>query len=526
MHIVMAIFSTAFVLLYFFGSSLAVEEAKCGGVLNNETGQITSPNYPNDYPDGITCRWKISPYKSHVNITIEDFLLEGSTNCEKFDFLEIKVKKGRYSNERIAVCGSLNPRVLSIKLDGESVEMTFKTDMNVNARGFKISYRGFDIDPCVNNNGGCSHTCNLVNGKRECSCPDGYKLGYDSQTCKGVNSCYFEGRQKCPYTTKSSCKDLAHGVTTCVCWHGYKKDLRHNKCRDIDECKEVPNRCGVGVCHNRIGYSYCTCPKGYQSGYKDGKQTCRDTDECNSYRQPDCGEAQCVNTPGSYVCQCKPGYKFNEVSKTCEDDDECTANIGGCDQVCSNTNGSFSCSCHLGFFLDSNGKTCRDVKIEGFGPVNTDNACQGESLRMSCKDPLKSLIIFEAKYGDTGDPTICPYKQFIAQVDSKSPDTLPCSENVTKEIERLCGWENTCEVKAESALSRVCRGPNNHLSVVYSCGKPLKCPPLPKPDKCVAPVKNECKTDKDCPLAKMCCFDGCQSVCSKPVLYTKPTGGS
>ena len=41
------------------------------------------------------------------------------------------------------------------------------------------------------------------------------------------------------------------------------------------------------------------------------------------------------------------------------DDDECTANIGGCDQVCSNTNGSFSCSCHLGFFLDSNGKTCR-----------------------------------------------------------------------------------------------------------------------------------------------------------------------
>lgn len=41
------------------------------------------------------------------------------------------------------------------------------------------------------------------------------------------------------------------------------------------------------------------------------------------------------------------------------DDDECTANIGGCDQVCSNTNGSFSCSCHMGFFLDSNGKTCR-----------------------------------------------------------------------------------------------------------------------------------------------------------------------
>ena len=89
------------------------------------------------------------PIRSLHSISLNGFLLlfsiklEGSTNCENFDFLEIKVKKGRYSNERIAVCGSLNPRVLSIKLDGESVEMTFKTDMNVNARGFKISYRGF-----------------------------------------------------------------------------------------------------------------------------------------------------------------------------------------------------------------------------------------------------------------------------------------------------------------------------------------------------------------------------------------------
>ncbi|PFX20375.1 latent-transforming growth factor beta-binding protein 3-like [Stylophora pistillata] len=516
----MAIFTTSLILLCFLGSSVAVEAEKCGAVLNNETGVITSPNYPNNYPNGVTCRWKISPQKSHVNITIEDFLLEGSSTCEAFDFVEIKVKKGTYNNERIAVCGSLTPRVLSIKLDGESVEITFKTDVNVNARGFKISYRSFDVDPCVNKNGGCSHTCNLVKGKRECSCPDGYKLGYDSQTCKGVNNCYFVGRRRCPYSSKSTCKDLGFGNTTCVCWNGYKKDFVDGVCRDINECNEDPNRCGVGVCNNRIGYYYCTCPKGYRTGYKDGKQTCQDKDECSSYRPPYCGEARCVNTPGSYVCQCKPGYKFNETSKTCEDDDECAASSSGCDQVCSNTNGSFSCSCHPGFFLDSNGKTCRDVKIEGLGLVNKDKACHGESLRMSCKDPLDSLIIYEAKFGDTGDLTICPYKHFIAQVDSKGPDTLPCYENVTKKIESLCGWRSTCEVKAESALSRLCRGPNNHLSVMYSCGKPLKCPALPKPDKCVAPVNNECKSDKDCPPAKMCCFDGCQDVCSKPVMYT------
>lgn len=149
-----------------------------------------------------------------------------------------------------------------------------------------------------------------------------------------------------------------------------------------------------------------------------------------------------------------------------------------------------------------------DVKIEGFGPVNTDNACQGESLRISCKDPLKSLIIFEAKYGDTGDPTICPYKQFIAQVDSKSPDTLPCSENVTKEIERLCGWENTCEVKAESSLSRVCRGPNNHLSVVYSCGETFIfwAALIKTKNWCLAPLNGSltCRAGYGCVFVLMC----------------------
>lgn len=68
---------------------------------------------------------------------------EGFINCENFDFFEIKVKKGWYSNERIVVCGLLNFCVLSIKLDGELVEMIFKIDMNVNVRGFKISYWGF-----------------------------------------------------------------------------------------------------------------------------------------------------------------------------------------------------------------------------------------------------------------------------------------------------------------------------------------------------------------------------------------------
>lgn len=42
-------------------------------VLTNSSGVITSPNFPNNYPNNFNCKWRISPETSHVNITIEYF---------------------------------------------------------------------------------------------------------------------------------------------------------------------------------------------------------------------------------------------------------------------------------------------------------------------------------------------------------------------------------------------------------------------------------------------------------------------
>ena len=54
-----------------------VSEQSCGGLLTNISGVISSPNYPNNYPDNVTCTWKIAPEKSHVNLTIEDLMVSG-----------------------------------------------------------------------------------------------------------------------------------------------------------------------------------------------------------------------------------------------------------------------------------------------------------------------------------------------------------------------------------------------------------------------------------------------------------------
>lgn len=54
----------------------------------------------------------------------------------------------------------------------------------------KIQYIFFfllaDIDPCLKNNGDCSHNCSFGKGKRTCTCPVGYKLTYNLRTCKGL----------------------------------------------------------------------------------------------------------------------------------------------------------------------------------------------------------------------------------------------------------------------------------------------------------------------------------------------------
>ncbi|CAH3029259.1 unnamed protein product [Porites evermanni] len=484
-------------------------DPSCGGVLTNSSGLITTPNYPNDYPNNISCTWQISPGKTHLNLTIEDFMLEDSQTCQKFDFLKIEFKVG-YNRQHVTLCGQEPSRQVSLKIDGTEVKMIFHSDTSFAERGFKISYRAYDIDPCLEKNGDCSHLCNLVKGKRICSCPSDYKLKYDGRTCQGAKSCYFVGYSKCPYSSSSTCKDLPDGKTRCECWRGYKE--QNGKCQDIDECKEKPGRCGVGTCWNYRGWFSCRCPR----GYRHNGSTCTDIDECKDYRAPDCGEATCLNTPGSYVCQCAPGHQL--INSACQDIDECSTGTHGCDHMCRNTKGSYICRCRPGHFLDSDGKSCRAVRVEGLGQVQTIETCQGESLVLDCKDEKTALVIFKAVYSNF-DSNACPR--------NKNRHNLPynvtqpqCAGDVTSMIKNLCGWRRRCDIVVSSTtIGELCTD-SYKLTVLYSCGKPLTCKYSPPKLSCPATEKNECTSDESCHSSKMCCFNGCIKTCVAPSLYS------
>uniref|UniRef100_A0A8C8SCJ6 Nidogen 2 n=1 Tax=Pelusios castaneus TaxID=367368 RepID=A0A8C8SCJ6_9SAUR len=166
-----------------------------------------------------------------------------------------------------------------------------------------------------------------------------------------VNPCY-DGTHACDTTAR--CQPGAGLAYTCECTAGYRGDGRD--CVDVDECAESFHRCGHGsVCINSPGSYRCECLSGYQlvvdrhscvpipppsNPCEDGRHTCASTDR-----------ARCVHHGGgSFSCVCLAGYTGN--GHNCSDVDECAE--GRCHQAatCSNTPGSFSCRCEPGYHGD------------------------------------------------------------------------------------------------------------------------------------------------------------------------------
>ncbi|XP_067361229.1 matrilin-4 isoform X3 [Channa argus] len=86
-------------------------------------------------------------------------------------------------------------------------------------------------------------------------------------------------------------------------------------------------------------------------------------------------EQICESSPGSYSCQCLPGYTLNEDGKTCAAVNLCTEGKHGCEQICVSSPGSFSCNCNKGYKLNDDKKTCSMIDYCSFGNHSCDHKC-------------------------------------------------------------------------------------------------------------------------------------------------------
>ncbi|XP_056391195.1 astacin-like metalloendopeptidase isoform X1 [Hyla sarda] len=111
----------------------------CGGNLSGPEGVITSPNYPNNYPNNAYCHWNITT-NTRFRVTFTDFDIESeSYNC-LFD--KLRIFNGRDFNNVYQLkdlCGQDIPS--PITSFGNSMQLVFISDSHVVLKGFRVVYK-------------------------------------------------------------------------------------------------------------------------------------------------------------------------------------------------------------------------------------------------------------------------------------------------------------------------------------------------------------------------------------------------
>lgn len=114
---------------------------------------------------------------------------------------------------------------------------------------------------------------------------------------------------------------------------------------DIDECAEGLDSCEGEVCYNQPGgYSCAKLPKPRTRkppttalplptnkkcipGTKLVNNRCVDIDECREIEDACSSNEECINTVGSYTCECKVGFQRENLTQACVDINECQTQV-------------------------------------------------------------------------------------------------------------------------------------------------------------------------------------------------------
>ncbi|KAK7095761.1 hypothetical protein V1264_005127 [Littorina saxatilis] len=172
---------------YSSGQAVCVEDPEVSSaqpynIVSGNSGYITSPNYPEDYPNDFDYEVTVTLDQAGpqtVELTLDDFDVEENDDC-LFDYVIIN---GDESNK---LCGVKNGQKISVDVPGDTFTVTLHTDNAEERRGFNISYnveQGPWLEKSCNSDGDCPDGINAKCFEGKCLCTPGYYYSNGQAVC-------------------------------------------------------------------------------------------------------------------------------------------------------------------------------------------------------------------------------------------------------------------------------------------------------------------------------------------------------